>query len=82
MLEGKAVKEYFETHPEAVQIIENTEAQFRCWRPELTHDDMYRFLTVDDVSFITFKGWTGERGVFAWYYPNGVPHYIKIADAA
>lgn len=47
---------------------------------ELTHADMYRLLTVDDISFITFEGWQGERGVFAWYYPNGVPHYMKIAE--
>ncbi len=80
MLEGKEVKAYFESHPEAVAVIENTEAQVECWRPELTHDEMYRLLKVDDIRYITFEGWFGEPGVYAWYYPGGVPHYTKIAD--
>ena len=81
MIEGNDVKIFFENHPEALEILEHTEAQFKCWRPELTHDEMYRLLTVEDVHFITFEGWFGEPGVFAWYYPGGVPHYLKIAEA-
>ena len=80
MLEGNEVKAYFENHPEAREVLEHTEAQFECWRPGLTHDEMYRLLTVDDVHFITFGGWFDEPGVFAWYYPGGVPHYLKIAE--
>lgn len=82
MLEGNDVKAYFENHPEAKNTLEHIEAQFECWRPGLSHEDMYRFLTVEDVRFITFKGWFDEPGVYAWYYPGGVPHYAKIADAA
>lgn len=78
MLEGKEVKDFFESHPDAKKIVENTEAQFVCWRPELSHNDMYRFLTVDDIHYISFEGWFGEPGIFAWYYPGGVPHYLKI----
>lgn len=81
MLEGIEVKKFFETHPDAKKRVENTEAQFECWRPELTHEDMYRLLTVDDIKYISFEGWFGEKGVFAWYYPGGVPHYMKVADA-
>ena len=81
MLEGVKVKEFFETHPAAREVVENTEAQFKCWRPELTHEEMYRLLTVEDIKFITFESWFGEPGVYAWYYPGGVPHYMKVADA-
>ncbi len=80
MLEGAEVKEYFEKHPEAKEIIESTEAQFETWKPELSHEEMYRLLTVDDVKFISFEGWQGEKGVFAWYFPCGIPHYTKIND--
>ena len=83
MLEGKAVTEYFEQHPEAREVVENSEIQFRCWRPEFGNNrELYwRKMTVDDVRYITFEGWFGERGVFAWYYPEGTPHYMKIAEA-
>lgn len=80
MLEGKEVKAYFENHPEAKATLERTELQFECWRPGLSHNDMYRLLTVEDVRFITFSGWFDEPGVYAWIYPDGVPHYVKIAD--
>ena len=80
MLEGKDVQAYFKNHPEAREIIENTEAQFKCWQPGMSHEDMYRMLTVDDVKYISFGGWCGEIGVFAWYYPCGVPHYLKIGE--
>ena len=82
MLEGKDVRVYFENHPESREIVENTEAQFKCWQPGLSHEDMYRLLTVDDIQYISFSGWCGESGVFAWYYPGGVPHYLKIAESA
>ncbi len=82
MLEGKDVRAYFENHPESREIVENTEAQFKCWQPGLSHEDMYRLLTVDDIQYISFSGWCGESGVFAWYYPCGVPHYLKIAESA
>lgn len=80
MLEGKDVQAYFEKHPEAREIVENTEAQFKCWQPGLSHEEMYRLLTIDDIKYISFGGWCGESGVFAWYYPGGVPHYMKIGE--
>lgn len=80
LLEGDQIKKYFADHKEAAAIIENTEAQFKTWQPELTHDEMYRKLTLDDIQYISFEGWQGEKGVFAWYYPCGVPHYIKINE--
>ena len=72
MLEGKAVKEYFKKHPESLKAIENIQFQ--------EEEDIYRALTVDDIHFISFEGWEGQKGVFAWFYPCGVPHYCKIAD--
>lgn len=80
VLEGKEVVAYFENHPEAKEIVENTEVQDRCWQPGLQHEDMYRPLKLDDVRYISFGGWFGESGVFAWYYPCGVPHYLKIGE--
>lgn len=82
MLEGKQVKEYFENHPEAVEIIERMEMQFVIPDPEKDYkdEDIYRPLTLEDVKFITFGGWCGEAGVFAWYYPCGVPHYTQIGE--
>lgn len=80
MLQGDQVKEYFEEHPEAKELIECTEVQFKCWQPGLEHKDMYRKLTLDDIVYISFQGWCGEDGTFAWYYPGGVPHYMRIGD--
>ncbi len=80
MLRGAEVKAYFDEHPKAREIVENTEAQFKCWRPGLSHEDMYRLLTVDDIMYISFEGWEGQPGVFAWYYPGGVPHYMSIEE--
>lgn len=84
MLEGKAVIDYFEQHPEARAIVENSEIQFRCWQPEFgdNRELYWRKMTVEDVKYISFGGWFGEKGVFAWYYPEGVPHYMKIGEAA
>ena len=80
MLKGKEVTAYFEGHPEARESVESAEFQHTCWRPGLKHEDMYRPLTLDDVKYISFGGWFGESGVFAWYYPGGVPHYLKIGE--
>ncbi len=80
MLKGKEVTAYFEGHPEARDIVESAEFQHTCWRPGLKYEDMYRPLTLDDVKYISFGGWFGESGVFAWYYPGGVPHYLKIGE--
>lgn len=84
MLEGRAVTEYFNRHPEAKAAVESMEIQFRCWRPEFEGKrEMYwRKMTLEDVRYITFEGWFGEKGVFAWYYPEGVPHYAKIGEVA
>ena len=73
MLKGKAVKEYFNEHPESLKAIENIQFQEG-------NEDICRQLTVDDIHFISFEGWEGQKGVFAWFYPCGVPHYCKIAD--
>lgn len=83
MIEGKAVAEYFEQHPEAKVVVESGEIQFRCWRPEFEgkRELYWRRMTIADVKYITNGGWFGEKGVFAWYYPEGVPHYMKIAEA-
>ena len=83
MIEGKAVLDYFEKHPEARAVVESTDVQYRCWRPEFgDNKELYwRKLTVEDVKYISVGGWCGEPGIFAWYYPEGVPHYLKIADA-
>lgn len=80
MLQGAEVRQYFKDHADAKEIIENTEAQFKTWQPGLTHEEMYRKLTIEDITYITFEGWQGEKGVFAWYYPGGVPHYTRIGE--
>ena len=82
MLEGSKVKEYFDEHPECVEALKALEFQTECWRPEFGFDrtKYIRPVTVDDVHYISFEGWFGEPGVFAWYYPCGVPHYARIAD--
>lgn len=77
MLEGKAVRKYFTNHPEAKDIIENMEIQIKCGF-DLKYEEMYRKLNIQDVRYISFEGWFGEKGVFAWYYPMGAPHYVKI----
>ena len=80
MLKGKAVKEYFKEHPESLKAIENIQFQFKLPSQAEGNEDIYRALTVDDIHFISFEGWEGQKGVFAWFYPCGVPHYCKIAD--
>ena len=83
LLEGAAVKTFFETHPEARETVETMEAQFVICPPdiEMTHDEMYRLLTLNDIKYLSIGGWCGEPGVYAWYYPGGVPHYMKVADS-
>lgn len=75
------VRAWFDGHPEARELLESTEFQWRCWRPEFEHGDYYRLLTVDDVRRVTQGGWFDEPGTFAWYYPDGVPHYMCVEEA-
>lgn len=74
------VRAWFDGHPEARELLESTEFQWRCWRPEFEHGDYYRLLTVDDVRRVTQGGWFDEPGTFAWYYPDGVPHYMCVEE--
>lgn len=75
------VKGYFDKHPEAVKAVEEYEFQTECWRPEFTdRSQYYRKATVDDVKRISFGGFCGEPGVYAWLYPCGVPTYIWIGE--
>lgn len=80
MLEGKAVKEYFNKHPECLKAIENIQFQSKYPYQAEENEDIYRPLTVNDIQFISFEGWEGQKGVFAWYYPCEIPHCCKIAD--
>jgi hypothetical protein len=82
MLENEQVKEYFDKHPEAVEIIEDFDFQIECWRPEFGNDTSlyYRKAAIDDVKYISFGGWFGESGVYAWLYPCGVPTYVWVGD--
>lgn len=74
------VKEYFDNHPEAIAEIEDFD--FQQHLPYCGHDDepLYRKATVDDVKRISYGGWYGEPGVFAWVYPCGVPTYVWIGE--
>lgn len=73
MLEGKDVSNYFLKHPESVERLNGFKYQTG------TGENMTeRTLEASDIKYISFKGWNGEAGVFAWYYPNDIPHYIKI----
>ena len=71
MLQGEEVKKYFNAHPEYAKKLEGI---------EYTDGEIYRPLTVEDIRFITFNGWDGEKGVLAWYFSLGEPHYCKIAN--
>jgi len=79
MLEGKQVLDYFKEHPECAEKLKNIKYQFRHPKTFEPDEELYRSLEVSDISFITFEGWEGQKGVFAWYYPCGVPHYTQIA---
>lgn len=74
------VRAWFDSHPDAREAVESTEFQFRLWRPEYGHDDYIRMMTVDDVRYVAQGGWRGEPGVFAWYYPCGVPTYMCVEE--
>ncbi len=69
MIEGKEVQEYFSHHPESVKKLEG-----------LTfHDGEHaRPLEVSDIKYISEQGWEGQPGMYAWYYPQEVPHYTRI----
>lgn len=79
LITGENVKKYFEEHPEAVEAIQNIEVQTKL-DPHLTKEELYRPLRIEDISLISFEGWEGQKGVFAWYYPLGVPHYTRIGE--
>ena len=78
ILEGDQVKEYLENHPECMEKLQGVRYQFAL--PKTFSDDevIERPLEVSDIERISFKGWDGQAGVFAWYYPCGIPHYTKI----
>ena len=77
MIKGAAVKEYFEKHPEAVPMLDGVMYQIKI--PGDDPDEViHRPLTVNDIMYISFCDWEGNNGVFAWFYPCGVPHYISI----
>lgn len=69
------VREYFEKHPECVKEVESFDFQ-----TEIGGDPKYRKATVEDVKRISFGGWYGEPGVYAWMYPCGVPTYVWIGN--
>lgn len=74
------VRAWFDAHPAARELVESTEIQWRLWRPEYAHEDYHRMLTVDDICHIAQGGWQGEPGVFAWFYPCGVPNYMCVEE--
>ena len=75
LIKGEEVKDYFEDNPDAVGYVEAFDFQTR-----IGADPEYRKATVDDVKRISFGGWCGEPGVYAWLYPCGVPTYIWISE--
>lgn len=78
MLEGKEVTKYFEDHPESVKALEGIQCQYKFPETFEPDEQLYRPITQDDIRFISFEGWEGQPGVYAWYYPLGVPHYCRI----
>lgn len=83
MLTGEQVKKYFANHPEAVKCLEGIEWQNKIeYQLKEGEELIKRPLAVDDVEFITLKGWEGQAGIFAWYYPCDIPHYCKIGEAS
>ncbi len=78
MLEGEAVKKYFKDHPESVKALDGVRYQFKFPETFEPGEKIYRPLATEDIHFISFEGWNGERGVFAWFYPMGIPHYVKL----
>lgn len=78
MLRGIQVKEYFKEHPECAERLKNISIPLNFPYQNENREVEERPLEVDDIQFITFEGWEGQKGVFAWYYPLGIPHYCKI----
>lgn len=78
MLEGEQVTKYFKDHPESVKALEKYKYQFKFPETFEPGEEIYRPLTTEDIHFISFEGWEGQKGVFAWYYPMGVPTYCRI----
>lgn len=78
MIEGDAVRAYFDEHPEAGPMLDGVMYQFRL--PGDNDEPTHRPLTIDDIKYITFEDIEGNPGVFAWYYPVGVPHYVRIGE--
>lgn len=69
------VRAWFDAHPAAKAKVESTEIQTK-----IGADPCYRKMTVDDVRFIEQGGWYGEPGIFAWFYPCGVPNYMCVEE--
>ena len=78
MLEGKQVTDYFKKHPEAAEMIKGMMFQYRLPKTFEPDEELYRPLEISDIKYISFEGWEGQKGVFVWYYPCGVPHYTQI----
>lgn len=70
-----AIAEFFEEHPDAAKYVESFDFQ-----TAIGADPQYRKATVGDVKRISFGGWRGEPGIYAWLYPCGVPTYIWIGE--
>lgn len=64
MLKGEEVTKYFEEHPEAVEALKGLKYQFKFPETHEPGEKIYRSVTVEDISFITFEGWEGQKGVF------------------
>lgn len=77
MIEGAAVKAYFETYPEKAARLEGIMYQFKLPGDD-PEEETHRPLSVDDIKYITFEDMNGNPGTYAWYYPVGVPHYTCI----
>lgn len=77
MIEGAAVKAYFETYPEKAARLEGIMYQFKLPGDD-PEEETHRPLSVDDIKYITFEDMNGKPGTYAWYYPVGVPHYTCI----
>lgn len=78
MLEGEQVTKYFEDHPDAAEALKKHKYQYKFPETFEPDEQLYRPITQDDIRFISFEGWEGQPGVYAWYYPLGVPHYCRI----
>lgn len=83
MIEGKEnIIEFFNNNPKMKKVIEKQQIQYKCWEPKFEYNRnlCFRKMTVDDVHFITYGAWGDEKGIYAWYYVQGVPHYLKIGE--